>query len=164
MNIKLFKKTPQKTKKTPKTRLQGCCVLCECKVSHFPRVGPGGVTLFDKSVLSVLIVFLLGRYEVSCSPSSPLRNLFLESLLCMFSVWKREREKALVKGIFWKTKKFSPFLWAKERTSFLTRKSKENVKTPIPVMDGKAQAITDNIPDTVHIDDIVKMHTNAHKH
>lgn len=46
----------------------------------------------------------------------------------------------------------------------MTRKSKENVKTPIPVMDGKAQAITDNIPDTVHIDDIVNMHTNAHKH
>lgn len=48
----------------------------------------------------------------------------------------------------------------------MTRKSKENVrgKKPIPVMDGKAQAITDNIPDTVHIDDIINMHTNAHKH
>lgn len=29
-------------------------------------------------------------------------------------------------------------------------------------MDGKAQAITDNIPDTVHIDDIINMHTYAH--
>lgn len=50
----------------------------------------------------------------------------------------------------------------------MTRKSKENVrgekKTPIPVMDGKAQAITDNIPDTVRIDDIINMHTYAHKH
>lgn len=96
-------------------------------------------------------------------PTQSLSRKFVMHVQCM-KEREREREKALVKGIFWKTKKFSPFLWAKERTSFLTRKSKENVKTPIPVMDGKAQAITDNIPDTVHIDDIVKMHTNAHKH
>lgn len=129
MNIKLFKKkTTQNPPKKPKTRLQGCCVLCECKVSHFPRVGPGGVTLFDKSVLSVLIVFLLGRYEVSCSPSSPLRNLFLESLLCMFSVWKRERErekKHLSKAFFEKRKSFPLFSEQKrEQVSWLERVKK----------------------------------------
>lgn len=126
MNIKLFKNPPPKKPKKPQKHVCRDAVFCPRSHPHFPRVGPGGVTLFDKSVLSVLIVFLLGRYEVSCSPSSPLRNLFLESLLCMFSVWKREREKKhLSKAFFEKRKSFPLFSEQKrEQVSWLEKVKK----------------------------------------
>lgn len=48
----------------------------------------------------------------------------------------------------------------KKKKTFVTEESKIKLEKNSPMMDGKALAITDNIPDSVHIADIT--HTNTH--
>lgn len=91
----------------------------------------GGI-FFDNSARSALIVFLLGRYDVSSSPSSPPRNLFLESLLCMHSFslkGKKKKRRNTCQSDFKKV--FCFFLSAEQRTSlWLKRVEKAWEKQP----------------------------------
>lgn len=89
---------------------------------------------------------------------APPCNVFLESLLYMLSF--NVRKKTLVRFILKKV--FLLFFPQQNRRSlkkkkkFVTEESKESS----PVMDCKATAITDNIPDSIHFADIT--HTNTH--
>lgn len=108
-------------------------------------------------MLSALIVFLPGRYDVSSSLFSPLRNLFLESLF-MYALFQFEEKKNNnLSEWFWK-KSFLLLLPAEERTSLWLRRVKKAWEKQ-PCDGWQEQAITDNIPATVHIEDIT--HTNT---
>lgn len=138
-----------------------CCVLCQHCVFHFPRVGPqcffGGVTLFGNSVLSALIVFLPGRYDVSSSPFSPPRNLFLESLFMYAFVQFEEKKKKTCQSD--SEKKFFAFSPCRRENKFVTEESKESMrKTALWWMVRNRQLQTTY--QTLHIEDIT--HTNTH--
>lgn len=93
-------------------------------------------------------------------PTQSLSRKFVMHVQC---VKEREREKKhLSKAFFEKRKSFPLFSQQKrEQVSWLERVKKMWGEPPSSLwwMDGKVQAITDNIPDTVHIDDIINMHT-----
>lgn len=70
-----------------------------------------------------------------------------------------EKKKKHLSESFWK-KVLCFFSPCRRENLFVTEESKESVRKNSSVMDGKAQAITDNIPDTKTIEDIT--HTCTH--
>lgn len=142
--------------------------LCHCDVFHFPRMGSGGVTLVDNSMLSAFIVLVLGRYDVSSSPYAPLPKITHThthikpssiKFACFHSTWKqtKKKNKKHLQDLFSKKKKSLFCFQPKTGTSlWLKRVKKKNNST---VMNGTRQAITDNIPDTSEISHHICTHS-----
>lgn len=145
-----------------------CFVSLQC-FFHFPRAGPqcfGGVTLFDNSLLSALIVFfvcLVGffpAWQIRCfflPLQTPRQNLFLESLLCMHSFSLQEKGmKTLVRVILKKV--FSSPGWGENK--FVTEESKESVrKTALWWMVRRRQLQATY--QTLHGEDFTHTHTHS---